>query len=151
MQFGADLPKEETEGEAPALDQEELALDDVSLEAEELGGEGALEVAAIEEEELDEMGEEEAEAGSEVAEEGTDTSSTLPGPEEEAAQPDFGPLVLSGHVGDEKALSGQAAILDLPVGDGRVILFSFNPLHRYLNHSDFRLVWNIVLNWNDLP
>ena len=32
-----------------------------------------------------------------------------------------------------------------------MILFAFNPLHRYLNLSDFRFVYNAVLNWNDLP
>jgi hypothetical protein len=60
-------------------------------------------------------------------------------------------LVLSGFVKGEEAVDGKPAILDEPVGKGRVILFSFNPLHRYLNHSDFRFVYNVLLNWNDLP
>jgi hypothetical protein len=60
-------------------------------------------------------------------------------------------LVLSGFVRGEDVVDGKPAILDMPVGKGRVILFSFNPLHRYLNHSDFRFVYNILLNWNDLP
>jgi hypothetical protein len=60
-------------------------------------------------------------------------------------------LVLSGLIKDEKAVDGKPAILDVPSGKGRVILFSFNPLHRYLNLSDFRFVWNVILNWNDLP
>ena len=60
-------------------------------------------------------------------------------------------LVLSGFVKGEEAVEGKPAILDEPVGKGRVILFSFNPLHRYLNHSDFRFVYNVLLNWNDLP
>ena len=60
-------------------------------------------------------------------------------------------LVLSGLTKEPKDLDGKPAILDVPVGDGRVVLFSFNPMHRYLNHSDFRLVYNVVLNWNDLP
>ena len=29
--------------------------------------------------------------------------------------------------------------------------FDFDPIHRYLTLSDFRLVWNAILNWNDLP
>ncbi|HEV7506641.1 MAG TPA: M14 family zinc carboxypeptidase [Thermoanaerobaculia bacterium] len=60
-------------------------------------------------------------------------------------------LVLSGFVRGEDAINGKPAILDLPVGKGRVILFAFNPLHRYLNIADFRFVWNVLLNWNDLP
>lgn len=60
-------------------------------------------------------------------------------------------LVLSGFVRDEPKLDGKPAILDLPVEKGRVILFAFNPLHRYLNLSDFRLVYNALLHWNDLP
>lgn len=60
-------------------------------------------------------------------------------------------LVLSGFVKDPSQLDGKPAILDVPSGDGRVVLFSFNPLHRHLNHSDFRLVYNLVLYWNDLP
>lgn len=60
-------------------------------------------------------------------------------------------LVLSGFVRGEDVVDGKPAILDVPVGQGRVILFAFNPLHRYLNHSDFRFVYNVLLNWNDLP
>jgi zinc carboxypeptidase len=61
------------------------------------------------------------------------------------------PLCLSGLVKGEAALQRKPAILDVPVGKGRVILFAFDPLHRYLNHSDFRLATNAILNWNDLP
>ncbi|MES1242162.1 MAG: peptidase, partial [Acidobacteriota bacterium] len=60
-------------------------------------------------------------------------------------------LVLSGLIKDGNAVDGKPAILDVPSGRGRVILFSFNPLHRYLNLSDFRFVYNVLLNWNDLP
>jgi hypothetical protein len=77
-------------------------------------------------------------------------------PSEDKEKEKDGPLVLSGFVkangGDTReALDGKPAILDLPTGKGRVILFSFNPMHRYLNHADFRYVYNIILNWNDLP
>jgi hypothetical protein len=60
-------------------------------------------------------------------------------------------LVLSGFVRGEDAVDGKPAILDVPVGKGRVVLFAFNPLHRHLNWSDFRFVYNALLNWNDLP
>jgi hypothetical protein len=48
-------------------------------------------------------------------------------------------------------LEGQPAILDLPAGKGRVLAFNFNPIHRDLNHSDYRFLWNGILNWNALP
>lgn len=61
------------------------------------------------------------------------------------------PLVLSGYVKEPGEIDGKPAILDVPVGRGRVVLFAFNPLHRYLNHSDFRFAYNAILHWNDLP
>ncbi|HSU83215.1 MAG TPA: hypothetical protein VLR69_12405, partial [Thermoanaerobaculia bacterium] len=60
-------------------------------------------------------------------------------------------LVLSGFVKGEEMVNGKPAILDLPAGKGRVILFAFDPLHRFLNLADFRFVYNAVLNWNDFP
>jgi hypothetical protein len=56
------------------------------------------------------------------------------------------PLVVSGGARGEAELAGRPAILDLPVGKGRVIAYNFNPLHRDLNHSDHRLLWNALLN-----
>jgi hypothetical protein len=57
--------------------------------------------------------------------------------------------VMSGMVRNESQIVGQAAILDVPVGTGRVVAFMFNPLHRFLNHHEFPLVWNALANWND--
>ncbi|HSK76414.1 MAG TPA: peptidase, partial [Thermoanaerobaculia bacterium] len=75
-----------------------------------------------------------------------------PKPAEEKKKPEEDSrLVLSGFVRGEDVVNGKPAILDVPAGKGRVVLFAFNPLHRYLTHSDFRLVWNVFLNWNDLP
>ena len=59
--------------------------------------------------------------------------------------------VVSGMVRNEKEIVGEGAIFDVPVRKGRVIAFTFDPLHRYLNHHDFPLVWNAILNWNDRP
>ncbi len=61
------------------------------------------------------------------------------------------PYVLSGMVRGQEQIVGQGALFDVPVGRGRVIAFTFNPLHRYLNHHDFAMVWNALLHWNDLP
>ncbi len=59
------------------------------------------------------------------------------------------PLCVSGLVKGEQHLDGSPAILDVPRGNGRVIIFSFNPLHRYLNHANFGLAYNAILHWND--
>jgi hypothetical protein len=56
--------------------------------------------------------------------------------------------VVSGLVRNEDAIVGQGAIFDVPVGQGRVIAFTFDPLHRYLNHHEFPLVWNALINWD---
>ncbi len=57
------------------------------------------------------------------------------------------PMVVSGGAKGEDTLEGRPAILDLPAGKGRVIAFNFNPQHRDLNRSDYRLLWNAILNW----
>jgi hypothetical protein len=67
------------------------------------------------------------------------------------APADDKPLVVSGGIKGEKEILGKPAILDLPTGKGRVLAFDFDPIHRYLTLSDFRLAWNAILNWNDLP
>jgi len=56
--------------------------------------------------------------------------------------------VVSGMVRNENEILGQGAIFDVPVGKGRVIAFTFDALHRYLNHHEFPLVWNALLNWD---
>jgi len=57
------------------------------------------------------------------------------------------PFVVSGQAWGEDQLIGRPAILDMPVGRGRVIAFNFNPFHRDLNRGDHRMVWNAILNW----
>jgi len=44
--------------------------------------------------------------------------------------------VLSGMVKNESRIIGPGAVFDIPVGEGRVVAFTFNPLHRFLNHHD---------------
>lgn len=60
---------------------------------------------------------------------------------------DGAPLLISGQVWGEANLIGRPAILDSPVGQGHVISFNFNPLHRDLNRGDQRMLWNAILNW----
>lgn len=59
-------------------------------------------------------------------------------------------MLVSGAIKGEDELEGRPAILDLPAGKGRVVAFLFNPIHRDLNRSDHRLLWNALLNWSFL-
>ncbi len=56
-------------------------------------------------------------------------------------------MLVSGGVKGEDILEGRPAILDIPLGRGRILAYNFNPVHRELNHSDYRLLWNALLNW----
>ena len=61
-----------------------------------------------------------------------------------------GKLCLSGMVAQENTLKGKAAILDVPVGEGRIMMFTFNPLWRDTSHGNYMFVFNSILNFNDL-
>jgi hypothetical protein len=60
------------------------------------------------------------------------------------------PLLVSGGIKGEDMLEGQPAVLDIPIGKGRVLAYNFNPVYRELNRSDYRLLWNALLNWQYL-
>jgi hypothetical protein len=50
-------------------------------------------------------------------------------------------------------LRQRAFAVDVPggySGKGRVVLFANNPIYRWQNHGEFNLVFNTLLNWNDL-
>lgn len=57
------------------------------------------------------------------------------------------PLLRSGLLRGGEAIDGSAAIVDAPMGKGRVILFAFNPMYRWMNHANFPFVFNSILHW----
>jgi hypothetical protein len=61
-----------------------------------------------------------------------------------------GPMLVSGGMRGESDLKGRPAIFDFKVGNGRVIAYNFSPIHRDMNRSDHRLLWNAVINWKKL-
>jgi hypothetical protein len=71
--------------------------------------------------------------------------------EKEEKKDDSPALLISGGIRGADELEGKPALLDIPTGKGRVVAYNFDPIHRYQTLSDFRLVWNAILNWNDLP
>jgi hypothetical protein len=60
------------------------------------------------------------------------------------------PYVLSGMVRNEASIIGHGAIFNVPVGNGRLIAFTFDPMHRYQNLHEAPLVWNALINWDNL-
>ncbi|HEV8150756.1 MAG TPA: hypothetical protein VGP61_11275, partial [Gemmatimonadales bacterium] len=62
--------------------------------------------------------------------------------------------VLSGLMVGADNLKGRAFAVDVPEayhGKGRVLLFANNPIYRWQNHGEFNLIFNAILNWNDVP
>jgi hypothetical protein len=57
------------------------------------------------------------------------------------------PFLVSGQVWGEENLIGRPAVLDMPVGQGHVVAFNFNPLYRDSNRGDQRMLWNAIINW----
>jgi hypothetical protein len=60
-------------------------------------------------------------------------------------------MLLSGVARNAGALGGQPAVYGERIGDGAVVIYGFDALHRHQNHGNHALVWNAILHWNDLP
>ncbi len=61
--------------------------------------------------------------------------------------------VLSGLMVGADSLTKRPFAIDIPRahhGFGRVILFSNNPIYRWQNHGEFNMIFNSLLNWNDV-
>ena len=62
----------------------------------------------------------------------------------------FRDKVLSGHLRGAGQIEGRPAIVNVPRGDGRVVLFATNPCYRWQNHGEFGMLFNTILHYNDL-
>jgi hypothetical protein len=58
--------------------------------------------------------------------------------------------VLSGLMRNPSEIRQRPAIVEMPVGSGRLLLFATNPVYRWQNWGEFNMVFNALLNHNDL-
>jgi len=58
--------------------------------------------------------------------------------------------VLSGLMKGANEIHNRPAIVDEPAGKGRIVLFAGNPCYRWQNYGEFNMLFNVVLNYNDL-
>ena len=82
--------------------------------------------------------------------------------DDDDAEPDDGPrvilgfppeadrILLSGTLDGADNLTGRAQVVDVPLGEGHVVLFAIRPFWRWQTQGTFFLGFNAILNWNDL-
>jgi hypothetical protein len=58
--------------------------------------------------------------------------------------------VLSGLMRGANEIRGRPAVLDVPEGNGRVVMFATNPCYRWQNIGEFGMLFNAVMHYNDL-
>lgn len=59
-------------------------------------------------------------------------------------------LLISGMLGGGEELQNRAAVVDVPLGEGHILLFAINPMWRYETHGSFFLLFNAALNYDNL-
>lgn len=59
--------------------------------------------------------------------------------------------VLSGLMKGADEIRNRPAVVETPLGGGRLLMFAGNPCYRWQNHGEFGLLFNAILHWNDSP
>jgi hypothetical protein len=59
-------------------------------------------------------------------------------------------LLISGMLAGGEELQNKAAVIDVPLGKGHILLFAINPMWRYETQGNFFLLFNAALNYNNL-
>jgi len=59
-------------------------------------------------------------------------------------------LLVSGMLAGGADLANKAAVIDVPVGKGHVVMFANNPMWRHQTHGSFSLLFNAILNYDNL-
>ena len=59
--------------------------------------------------------------------------------------------VLSGLMRGVAEIRDRPAIVDVPSGRGRILMFATNPCYRWQNLGEFNMLANAILHFNDIP
>jgi hypothetical protein len=59
-------------------------------------------------------------------------------------------MLLSGSLAGGEALAGRALVLDVPLGQGHVVLFANRPFWRWSTQGSFSLAFNAIMHWDNL-
>jgi hypothetical protein len=59
-------------------------------------------------------------------------------------------MLLSGTLYNGQFLANRAALVDVPLGQGHVVMFALRPFWRWQTQGTFSLGFNAIMNWNDL-
>ena len=63
---------------------------------------------------------------------------------------EFTGVVASGLMRLPNEIKKKPAVVDAPVGKGRVIVFATNPCYRWQNHGEFAMLFNAITHYNDI-
>jgi hypothetical protein len=61
-----------------------------------------------------------------------------------------GEMLLSGTLVGGQALANRPQLVDLPLGQGHIVMFAIRPFWRWQTQGTYFLGFNAILNWNDL-
>jgi len=59
-------------------------------------------------------------------------------------------MLLSGTLASGQFLSNRAALVDVPLGKGHVVMFAIRPFWRWQTQGTYSMGFNAIMNWNDL-
>ncbi len=59
-------------------------------------------------------------------------------------------LLISGGLANGEEMIGMPALIDSKLGEGHIVMFSFNPMWRNQTRGSYFLVLNAILNWKNL-
>jgi hypothetical protein len=59
-------------------------------------------------------------------------------------------MLLSGTLVGGQTLANRAQLVDVPLGQGHVVMFAIRPFWRWQTQGTYFLGFNAILNWNDL-